>query len=427
MSLARFATLALAFAVCPCVLAQYTAAKIVFKDPGPYSQADLEAVAQLHPHDKVGHDTVQAAAQRLIDTGYFDDVGASMEGSASALQVTFKLKPYTPAQMTTASFENFVWLTPQERDAAIHKAAPLFAGMLPSAGTQTDAITAALQAALAAKGVQATVVHTDIEPSLLQPERIISLSVDRPAVLIHAVSLRGVAADLAAQIQTVAGKLRNGAYTEGKARPTTEDRLLTPYFDAGYIAAKLDDFGRVVAVPTGSSVGVDVSGIVSAGDVYHVSALDYAGTPIASADLMRKSAKLHVGDVASRKLLLETLQPIDDAYRHLGYMDVFVDSGAKIDTTAHTVSYSVTVMPGEQYRLHSVVANGLPPDAQTEFDRVWRMKAGELYDVSYVNGFFKSNSSLHALQGYGCAYRASADPQTHLVDLTLNCGQLKVR
>ena len=425
MSAARFASLLFGLAISPSVFAQYTAGKIIFKDPGPYSQIDLEAVAQLHPRDKVGHETVQAAAQRLIDTGYFDDVGASMEGSASALQVTFKLKPYTSAQLTSAGFENFVWLSPEERDAAIHKAAPLFRGMLPSAGNQTEAVGTALQTALAAKGVSATVVHTEVEPSLIQPERVISFSVDQPAVLIHAVSLQGVAAELAPEVQTLATKLRGTRYSEGKARPTTEDRLLAPYFDAGYITARLQNFQRTLATTEGSGVAVDVSGTVSSGDVYHVGSLAYGGTPIAGPEVMTKAAKLHSGEVASRKLLLETLQPIDEAYRHLGYMDVFVDSGAKIDSAAHTVSYNVTVTPGEQYRVKTVVANGFTPAAQADFEKVWRMNEGALYDPGYVSSFLKNNDAVASLRGYGCSYRASADPQTHSVDLSLTCAQMK--
>ena len=78
-------------------------------------------------------------------------------------------------------------------------------------------------------------------------------------------------------------------------------------------------------------------------------------------------------------------------------------------------------MPGEQYHLRSVTPNGLSPAALTEFNRGWHMTEGTLYDPSYIVGFMKNNTALQKLQDYTCAYRASADPETHLVDLALNC------
>ena len=421
MLLTRCVPLAVAIALCPIGCAQYTSAKVVFKNPGSYAQADLEAVAQVHAKEKVSSAVVQAAAQRLIDTGYFDDVGATFEGPAAAINVVFTLKPLTAAQMTAVSFDNFVWLAPQERDAIVHDAAPLFAGRLPDAGNQPEAIAAALQAALGSKGVQATVVHEEREPSLEQPIRAIVYKVEQPAVRIHALKLRGVAPALAPEVQKVAGNLRNARYHEGLARPNTADELLLPYLDAGYVNAKLKDTHVDVAETTPTTVGVDVSGSVSAGEPYRVSALAFAGTSLIAADAVMPKAKLHTGDIASHKLLLETLQPIDAAYRHLGYMDVFVDPGAKLDTTANTVSYSITVVPGEQYHLRSATPNGLSPAALADFKKGWRMTEGALYDSSYVSGFMKNNTALRALQDYSCAYQASADPQTHLVDLTLNC------
>ena len=131
------------------------------------------------------------------------------------------------------------------------------------------------------------------------------------------------------------------------------------------------------------------------------------------------SAKLHPGDIASDKLLLETLAPIDAAYRHQGYMDVVVDPGAKLDSTAHTVSYTVSVTPGEQYRLRSVTPLNLSPEARKDFDAGWRMNPGDLYDPQYVASFLKNNTALRSLAGYAASFQATADPQTHQVDLTI--------
>jgi hypothetical protein len=48
------------------------------------------------------------------------------------------------------------------------------------------------------------------------------------------------------------------------------------------------------------------------------------------------------------------------------------------------------------------------------------MKPGEPYTAAYVEKFIQTNTALPHLATYTASYQASADPQTHLVDLTIN-------
>jgi outer membrane protein assembly factor BamA len=419
MRFTRLAFTLLCFITLPAV-AQYTVSKVVFKNPGPYLQADLEAGAGLHSGQKTSTADLQTAAQRLVDTGYFDEVGVDVEGTSAAMQVNFNLKPLNAQHLTLVGFENFVWLTPEELAATLHRAAPLFHGSLPDGGNQADAINAALTAALAAKGVTAVVTHSTLDPSTSQPVHAIEFVVEKPTVRVRGIALQGVSPAMSPAVDAIALKLKGSRYNEGLAGETTQSILLAPYSDDGYLAAKLTDIRYTTSVASPTLVEVDVTATIDEGKQYRVASLDFAGTEIAPAATLTASTKLHPGDIASRKALLETLAPVDTAYRRLGYMDVVVLSGAVLDASAHTVAYSVTVIPGEQYRVHSVNAIGLSLGAHADFDRGWRMKPGDLYNVEYVKGFLSNNTALRTLQGYSFSYKASADPQTHQVDLTLS-------
>ena len=59
-------------------------------------------------------------------------------------------------------------------------------------------------------------------------------------------------------------------------------------------------------------------------------------------------------------------------------MDVIAEATPVLDPATHQVAYTVTVKPGEQYRVHQVTAENLDPAAQADFDRGFLMKAGEL-------------------------------------------------
>jgi outer membrane protein insertion porin family len=202
------------------------------------------------------------------------------------------------------------------------------------------------------------------------------------------------------------------------AGQTTQDRILAPLLDAGYIQASLSG---VTLAPTlaGNSAAVVLSATLTPGDIYHVSGIAFAGSPLLSADAFTATEKLHPGDIASRAQLFATLQPLDDVYRNQGYMDVVVEAAPKPNPATHQVVYTVAVKPGEQYRVKQVTTNNLDPAAQADFDRGFLMKTGELFNPDYVRTFLKENTALRALDGYSATYKAYADPNTHTVDLVL--------
>jgi outer membrane protein insertion porin family len=156
------------------------------------------------------------------------------------------------------------------------------------------------------------------------------------------------------------------------------------------------------------------------GTVFHVAGLTFAGTHLVTQESFAATAKLHSGDVASRAALLESLAPVDAAYRNKGYLDVVIKAAPTLDATASTVAYAITVEPGEQYHLKQVTPTGIEGAALGDFNRGFLPKPGDVYDPSYVAGFLKANTALRALVGYAAAYKAYADPNTHTVDLVIS-------
>jgi outer membrane protein assembly factor BamA len=403
----------------PAIAAQtYTAAKIVFNHPGPYTQAQLEAAAGMHPGTSFSTEDLGAAAQRLVDTGFFENVGATVEGRVSAISVLFDIKPIERTQMLHVGWVNFVWLSYAELEAALQAKSPLFFDYLPENSPLEDVFSRTLTEALAAKGIVAQVKYDTVEPTMRRPERTIEFYIAKPLVRVANVKLTGVSSGLVPLIQGSVNGAANTPYSEGLAGDTTEDRILAPLRDAGYIEASISG---VTLSPTlsGDVASVVMAGTLTPGEIYRVSNISFAGAPLISAEAFAASEQLHTGDVASRAQLLETLAPIDAAYRRQGYMDVVVEATPTADPATHQVGYSVSVKPGEQYRIHEVTANNLDAAAQADFDRGFLMKAGELYNPEYVSGFLKNNTALRGLAPYSASCKAYADPETHTVDLVL--------
>lgn len=419
MKLLRSLVFILLFAAIPSVAeVTYTAAKIVFNHPGPYTQDQLEAAAGIHHGTSFNSADLGAAAQRLVDTGFFSDVGATLTGRVDAATVLFDIKPIDRSQMVHVGFRNFIWLTHAEIESALHAKAPLFLDFLPETSPLLDDFSAALTGALATKGITAKVTHDTIEPTLVSPERTLEFRIASPAIRVANVKLAGVSPDLVPLIQKSVNAAARAPYSESPSGATTADRILTPLLDAGYIQASLSGITLAPAL-SGDTASVVLSATLSPGDIFHVSGITFSGTSLLSAESFAASAKLHPGDIASRAQLFDTLKPLDAAYRRQGYLDVVIAATPIADPTNHQVAYTITVTPGEQYRIHEITADNLDPAARADFNRGFLMKPGDLFTPDYVTGFLKNNTALQALRGYSASYKAYADPNTHTVDVVL--------
>ena len=404
---------------------QYTARKIVFKNPGGASQAQLETVSGFHAGTRFSTPDLSAAAQKIADTGFYDNVGAAVDGNNNAaLTVIFTLTPSKDAEFLPTGFENFVWLTPPEITEAIQAKLPLFNGRLPEAGTQADTAADALAGALRAKGIGSgslkfIVEHETVEPTLEHPERVMEFRVANPLPIVTNIRLSGVDAKFVPLLQTSVNRTAHTAYNEGKAGFITQEQIVAPLLDAGYAQAILSHMTMEIGSPADGKVPLVLTTTLTPGTLYKVASLTFAGAPLYSAEDFAKTAKLHPGDLASRKMLLETLAPLDQAYRSKGYMDVVVKAEPGYDVAAGTVAYAVSVTPGEPYRLKDVTAEGLDPAAKADFERHFLEHPGDVYNPVYVQGFIKNNTALQSLAPYTGTFKAYAHPDSHTVDLVL--------
>lgn len=412
------ALILLAGTALPAAAQSYKAGKIVFQNAGMYPQAQLEDIAQIHPGTTFTAADLGNAAQHLVDTGFFEDVGATLTGRLDAATVLFTTKPIVRADMIHLGFENFLWLSPQEILAALHQKAPLFDGYIPESSPLVAQFDSLLAEALAGKGITAKVTHETFEPTMLRPERVLEYRIATPRVRVANIKLAGVSPTLAPLLQKSLNNAARFSYNEGLAGQSTADAILAPLLDVGYVKAALSQVSLdKTAAPDGVSVVVNAA--LSAGEVYRVGAINFSGVPVYSLDQFQKNAKLHPGDIASREMLMETIAPLDLAYRRLGYMDIVVKTAPAFDDATHTVTYNISCIPGQQYRIKQVTANNLDPVALADFQKNFRMTGSELYNPEYVHNFLKNNSSLKSLEGYTGDYKAYADPNSHTVDLVL--------
>lgn len=395
--------------------AQYTVKRMVFQGAGHYSQKQLEAVAGLHAGQHISTKEMSEASQRLMDTGAFADIETTLNGPIVNVDVVFKLKMAPLGGFLPVSFENFPWFTQEEREAELQSLVPLYTGRIPAASNLQAAVQAALKSMLEAKGIQAT-VDTEEEPSTeTRPTPRIVYRVTEPKVVLHDLRLGGVNPALAPQEKIVLTALSGQAYRDGTEH-SLRDAVLTPYLDAGYIDATVT-LQRTPQPAVSGVVNVDVAAMIVGGDAYRVASITWAGSDLFSIADFAKGNKLQRGDVASDKLLRQSYQPILNAYLQRGFVDVSVDTQPQRDTTQHTVAYALKVAPGEVYKVGSLSVAGLSPEQRTQFDALWTLQVGAVYDGVYALHFLPTHQDVPFLRGLGGGVVTIADPDTKLVDI----------
>ncbi len=397
--------------------AKYPIDKIRITGGAPYTDAEILSAAAFKPGDVLTADTLANPAQHLLDTGLFDTAEMSLGGPGNRTAL-LSLKPTPLNTLLPASFENFVWWTPEELTEAIRAHVPLYRGACSDAGNLPDIIQAALQTMLSDKGINATVSHTIVEPGTAHPHRVINFAVDTPKIRIASVRLGGVPQPLAAAMQQVSNRLSQTPYNEGLSGSTTSEALLRPAHDAGYINATLEDVQRS-PISSGNDIGVNLSVRINAGETYQVKSIAWQPTEIYTADDFTRDAAKKAATLPPARTLDYDEAIVIAAYRAHGYIDAYVDPSPTLDEAAHTVSYSLRVVPGDVYHFKSVTPLNLRPDAQAEFDRGWTMKSGDIYNETYVTKFLNNNTALTHLARYSAAFQTVGDPQTHTVDVTI--------
>ena len=410
-----------AFALTP-AFAQYTAGSVTFAGAPSSEHEALLATAELRPGKSFSAAELQAAAQRLIDTGDFDDVGVTLDGPMKSVGVQFTLKPIAPPSRLEVSFDNLFWFTPEELSAGIHAKVPLYASTLPESGNLVDAVQSAIETMLRERGITAKLAHETIEPSPDRQARVIAYRVVEPRIVVNKVQLSGVSPAFAPQVREQAGKVTGSRFSDGLESRNTDERLLAPYLDGGYVLAHLAGRKLTPEAAAPNKIGLDLSGTVVPGGLLHVGTLTWAGSPELSAAAFAAAAPLHTGSLASITELSKTIDLLVAPYRKQGYADVLVDASSQVDEAAGTISYVFSVTPGEQYRIRSVTPMNLTPTQQADFDHAWKMQPGDLFNPDYIAHFLENNTALKSFRNSSASYKAVRDPAAHLVDLTVVFG-----
>src|SRR5438876_2807656 len=123
------------------------------------TEAQVISITGLVPGAQIGRDDLQAAADKLVQSGLFAKVSYNFQTKLASVLVTYHVEesPRIPV-----FFDNIPWLTDSALGDALRGKLPFFDATLPEAGAAVDQAVDAVKELLASRGAPGALEHTVI-------------------------------------------------------------------------------------------------------------------------------------------------------------------------------------------------------------------------------------------------------------------------
>lgn len=388
------------------------------------SEAQIVAITGLTVGSDIGRADLQAGADKLVQSGLFDKVSYHFE-TRTGLVVTYQVQesPRIPAY-----FDNIPWFADSELEDAIRKKVPYFDGTLPEGGGAVDQAADAIKELIASHGLQVTLQHEVIG----NPDgdgQIQMFKVEGPSLRIAKMEFSDAGLMDSKVVQQHLEEIVGKPYSRMTIDLFLTEAIRPVYLAKGCLHPRLGPPEiRLTGDPNQKlPEQVPVFVPVDPGPVYHWKEIHWTGNATVSEFTLSSDVGVKPGEVADGMKIEAGWDRVREELAHHGYLDAKVDPVPAFDEAAHTVSYSVTVQEGKQYRFGKMVLTGLSPAAEKKLHAAWPIPQGEVFDkIKYEEVLTKLQ--LHQEQIFGelplhydsVGHWLQADANTGTVDVLLD-------
>ncbi|MCM3872357.1 MAG: hypothetical protein ND895_16870 [Pyrinomonadaceae bacterium] len=420
------------FLIAPWVQAQQTTtagrmrlSKIEFTGLQRHSQEEAIAASGLQIGQLIDVPTLDAAAQRLFDSGLFKKLSYRYRTSGNQAVVTF-LTEEEKGAASPVVFDNFVWFSDEELLSAVRRQIPAFAGT--ANDSATNGITKALQQLLQDRKISGRVEYgpsADLSGGKLEHVEHV-FSVEGISIPICTMHFSGAAAKYEGDLIKSSRPLIGNSYKRSFVGPFATINLIPIYREWGHLRAR---FGVPTAkfesdTTSDCKSGVSVTVPVEEGLLYSWGKAEWSGNAALSNPELERALKMKPGDIANGLKIDKGLVSVQSAYGKQGYLTARIKGTPVFEDANQSVTYQIGIEEGPQYHMGMLTITGLSEDRTNELKRKWKLQPGSVYDDSYIHEFIKKDFVLDASEiGYppkSIATDFKYDRRKFIVDVTIS-------
>jgi outer membrane protein insertion porin family len=369
---------------------QFKIAKIEFEGLNRLSTEEVLTTTQLKIGQPFDLAELDAAAQRLIDSGMFKNVAYRTRAAGDQMTITFRVEE-TKVGSSRVVFDNFIWFTDSELVAAIKRDVPAFSGTAPDEGDTVERVRKSLERFLRENKIEATVSHIvfqDSPGSVLQEHVFSVTDVNMPICSLHFPGANSVSE---AKLIERSASLVGGDYSNKFVSLFAVNNLAGIYRELGHLRVA---FAPPVAKPENSvkcNSGVDVTITVDEGQVYKWNKAEWSGIKGLTEAELNGVLAMKPGQLANGLKLDKAPAEMQKAYGRKGFILASVHAMPDFDDTAGTVTYKMEVREGHQFRMGKLLTKGFSDSDANMLMSRWELKGGDVFDDEYGMEFSKKH------------------------------------
>src|ERR1041385_7826359 len=125
-------------------------ARIEFEGLHNLTPENVIAMTGLKVGDSFSVAALDSAAQHLVDSGLFKNVGYRTRTAGDSVTVTFQVEELK-SNNSPVVFDNFIWFSDEELTTTVKRVLPSFTDSVPDTGNTTELIRKSLQALLTSR------------------------------------------------------------------------------------------------------------------------------------------------------------------------------------------------------------------------------------------------------------------------------------
>lgn len=359
---------------------RFNLARVLVTGSERYREDDLVRATGLTVNTQVTSEDLQTAANRLGNSGAFSSVQFLFKPAVGAKGVEADFQVADGEKFLPAVFENFVWFNERDLQEAVHQAVPLYNGQLPTSGSMSDEVSAALAKFLASKNLPSEISYI-LSAEFGQLPTAYKFRVANASLQIRDVTLTGASHMLPEELAKSVTPLKGTAYLRSDVAIVLQKNLVPIYRQHGYLKFAIVEIKP--KVEDKNLVTVEVT--VSEGDQYRLAGYTWSGNTLIPGDELSKHITLKSGEPVNALQLDRDLAQIRKLFGKFGREGVIISP--TLTFNANAVSYEFVVKEGDLYHMGKLEIEGVEPEQARKLAQGWKLGEGEPYDATYVQQF----------------------------------------
>jgi outer membrane protein insertion porin family len=347
------------------------------------TQDEAMAASGLKVGQEIDIPTLDAAAQRLLDSGLFKGLSYRLRTNADQAVVIFKVEEDTRAAERVV-FDNFVWFSDEELMNAVRAQVPAYDGTAPDSAV--NGITRALRQLLQERKIAGSVEYM-LSDTSGKMEHV--FSVEGAKIPICAIHYTGATAVQEDELVRNSKPLMAEDYRQSFVLAFAKANLIPIYRERGHLRARFQPPQAKQEAGGKCKDGVAVTVGVEEGLVYSWDKAEWSGNAALTAAELEAALGMKAGELANGLKIDKGINSVLRAYGSKGYLTARVRPTPSFEDTNRRVSFRMEIKEGPQYRMGALTITGLSESTTNRLRGRWKLQPGDVYDDSYLDEFLK--------------------------------------